>query len=244
MKHRFTLIELLVVIAIIAILAAMLLPALSAARERARNASCTTKLKQVGAADLMYANDNKDSIPIGWGGGNGTLLVGTNGDRLSENPVTWSNVPQGLLLKGGYLGGDEAKNSSVKIDVLDKYFRCPSDTKFYGVAHSYGAGWIKISYKATHYQRQNADGWFPQKSDNSVAYCEIVGTDDPGTVSAGDAMVALNSASDMIHPATLNLLYLGGHVKSHPIDGTMSKKLVGSYQNVSEEFNEFPMRRF
>ncbi|MBQ8756355.1 MAG: prepilin-type N-terminal cleavage/methylation domain-containing protein [Lentisphaeria bacterium] len=94
-QKQFTLIELLVVIAIIAILAAMLLPALNKARAASRQTACINKIKHVALSELLYANDNEDFIPYhdnNDGGHYTNKLKSYYGDRTAFNKTAYHCV--------------------------------------------------------------------------------------------------------------------------------------------------------
>ena len=124
----FTLIELLVVIAIIAILAAMLLPALQSAKQSALDTGCINNKRQIQIAYVMYVQDNADQLPLN--------KVGNSTGGWVTSYLDWTagaNSPNTNIvnLSPGLLGPYTAKN-------IDCY-RCPADIYLSSAQHA--AGW-------------------------------------------------------------------------------------------------------
>ena len=157
--NGFTLIELLVVVAIIAILASLLLPALSAAKSKALLAKCVNNQHQIGLALRMYIDDFRGKYPAykdwaTWGGQTGTNTLPS--DQFPEDTLHGANVPISSRVLDPYL-----KNPAIcdcPADKGDPYYPSLKGTCWGEFGNSYLMQWFVDSYGVEHVGGQQNGG--------------------------------------------------------------------------------------
>lgn len=236
LQLAFTLIELLVVIAIIAILAAMLLPALARAKEQARRTNCKSNLRQLGIATHIYANDNKEKV--------------MDGRTLPYPPFFTATTPGAWPWDLARTSCDALLDNGAKQDV----FFCPSNAEF----NHTNTWWFDTIFNGQNPPRFRITGflwllpgtpqvptWLHRTNilgtvQNPPSQAELV-TDVVISQSGNYAVVSIGglpsttrqrtSHLDKGRPAGGNILFLDSHVDWRPY-----KRMTNSFSNPRFEF--------
>jgi prepilin-type N-terminal cleavage/methylation domain-containing protein/prepilin-type processing-associated H-X9-DG protein len=224
-QRGFTLIELLVVIAIIAILAAMLLPALSSAKQSAMVTQCMSEKRQMDIAWVMYAGENRDVLADNHdylNGGAGIWEPGTQTPSWVEGDLDWSSSTQNT--NNLYLINNELSLLGPYVANTAKIFRCPADT--YASSEQRTAG----------YQFRN----------RSITMNAAVG---PATTTDGKYMgfgwssnfVFVSKMSGFVHPGTSDTwVFMDEHPDSIDDGMLYADESPAALQTATGQFTEFP----
>jgi prepilin-type N-terminal cleavage/methylation domain-containing protein/prepilin-type processing-associated H-X9-DG protein len=191
----FTLIELLVVIAIIAILAAMLLPALAAAKQKARSTFCMNNLKQLQLAVEMYADDNQQNFPDNAGSAI-TMNSWVTGVLSWDGPPNWPNQENTntAYLTAGEIGPYVAKNTGI--------FKCPADS----IPGRYGPRVRSYSMNGFVGDTSNING----KNNLNPGWRRLLKTGDCNNPGPSMTWVLLDECPDSINDGFFSVIMQGG----------------------------------
>lgn len=224
--QAFTLIELLVVVAIIALLMAILLPALARAKESARSVACGSNLRQIGLASLMYAQDNSGYI----------FLLTWDSDKYGGMDYYWHET---LHRQGEY--GRGSSDDPMYLPNPGKALKCPSlPVNNYPYVRpeenydSYNNWKFRVSYGCRVRPSFIPTGYLQPGADNNHSMLRLASIQNPGAyLHMGDSyipaydtgFIEINFYSDVNLPnfhmrhsgGLLNAWYADGHVESNTV---------------------------